>query len=69
MGLLLNMQTERSKGGKIMREAIYKQCVLCGCFYDIMEETGYKICPRCMEEKKVRDKNLIKKYGVKKNGK
>ena len=53
-----------------MEEKLYKQCRLCGCYYDVDEDSGEQLCNRCYLQLKIeknKEKNQLKK-GVKNNG-
>lgn len=38
-----------------MEEKLYKQCRLCGCYYDVDEDSGEQLCNRCFLETKERE--------------
>ena len=43
-----------------MEEVIFKQCKLCGNFYDAKEENGYKLCNRCFLQLKIKNNKGVK---------
>lgn len=44
-----------------MEEALYKQCKICGKFYDVRADRGERLCNECYLQKKVEEKKNDRK--------